>query len=485
MTETLKKSGFKNANAATEFTPKNATVKSLYDLEIEQCLLGSLLNNNLAYEEVFDVVKAEYFYAEIHRRIFAEIGSQITQAKKATAISVFPFFENDESLKEVGGAKEYIAGLLSCGFPFSALSYAEYIRDTWMRRSIIEYAENLTNSMKGNSPIWEPIAQFQETVSSMVEYKGAALTSSSSDWDSTKKYIEAVMNGQIQMTSTGYPDLDNVINGLQRGSVYVLAGSTGMGKTALALNMAENIANTGEVLYFSFEMPKSQLYMRMAARKTGISISRQLKGQLNSDEAIKLFSIKMPAGMIVYDRSGADIQKIVNICRKFVRKFPNAKAIFIDYLGLIAGNPKLQKVHQIEEITKIIKQAAIALDMPIVLISQLSRSLSARDDKRPLLSDLRDSGAIEQDADCVIFVYRPEYYLSRPVDAKRAGETDEKYRDRAYEHQKAYEESRGKAEIIIAKNRHGELQSVEMTFNGKNQEFSSIENKQNSFMGIA
>lgn len=470
--ESLKKTGFQSDAATIVRLSMQEKPREFYDLEIEQSLLGCLIHDNLAFERICGKVDAHDFYAPIHQQIFAAIVGRIDRGERATAVSLSSEFFSHPDLKAMGGGNAYLADL-ACGMYLmsSVEDYASVIRTHAQRRKLLAAIQVAEGAIQSSEPLGAAIDEFQRALSDVADADQETILDADTAWEDTKRHIEDVMNGKVKLTSTGIKKLDRAICSFQPGNLYILAARPGVGKTALALNMAGHVCTQGDVFVVSLEMPASQLVQRIAARETGISVDKQQRGTLSTDEARALFSLKIPKSLRISDRSGKDIRRIVNECKKFVRQSKNPKLIIIDYIGLITGDPRMQKVHQIEEITNALKTMAKNLEIPVLALCQLSRSVEAREDKRPNLSDLRDSGSIEQDADVVMFIYREEMYLTgEPVKNWRERDTD--YQEKVDAYHRQAQNAKGQAEIIIRKNRHGRQDTIDLRFDGGRQSFS-------------
>lgn len=474
-----KKSGFQTESAKVlSFQPKQV---GLYNLSAEQIILGLILYKNLNFETAATYLTEDSFYAPAHRIIWAEMKKKIDAAERASVISISPHIKDLPEFEQAGGGDAYLTGLIS---DLMAPELADIegisktIRDYYLRRTMLEAVEIAAESIKNNPSIYQSLQPLEIAMHKAAEDSGQKLPEPKESWLATVKYVERTRNGELSVQETKLHGIDSIIGGLQNGCLYVLAGATGMGKTALGLNIAKNVAADGPVLYFSIEMSSGQLLKRLAAEATGVTVNRQnIATVLTDDEMRKLVNWQPNSNLKVID-TAHDLPTMANMAKKFIRKFSDARLIVIDYLQLINGNPKLQKVHQIEEITKALKQLAIKINLPIILLSQLSRGVSGREDKRPVLSDLRDSGAIEQDADCVLFVYRHEYYLKNEEPRSISGETPERHNLRLVAWQEMLENEKGNAEIIIAKNRYGETGTARLKWNGARSRFSDFEEKE-------
>lgn len=474
-----KKSGFQSESAKVlSFQPKQV---GLYNLSAEQIILGLILYKNLNFETAATYLTEDSFYAPAHRIIWAEMKKKIDAAEKASVISLSPHIKDLPEFEQAGGGDAYLAGLLA-GIIAPELAdvdgISKTIRDYYLRRTMLEAVEVAAESIKNNPSIYQSLQPLEIAMHKAAEDSGQKLPEPKESWLATVKYVERTRNGELSVQETKLHGIDSIIGGLQNGCLYVLAGATGMGKTALGLNIAKNVALDGPSLYFSIEMSSGQLLKRLAAEATGVTVNRQnIATVLTDDEMRRLVNWQPNSNLKVID-TAHDLPTMANMAKKFIRKFPDARLIVIDYLQLINGNPKLQKVHQIEEITKALKQLAIKINLPIILLSQLSRGVSGREDKRPVLSDLRDSGAIEQDADCVLFVYRHEYYLKNEEPRPISGETPDRFNLRLVAWQEMFESEKGKAEVIIAKNRYGETGTARLKWNGARSRFSDLEAKE-------
>lgn len=441
------------------------------NLEAEQGLLSALLVSNKSYDQVFDVIREEHFFSPAHQMIFREIKARIESGRPASAVTIHPSLSKEASLDEYGGAQAYLTDLYNCNIStVNARDYAQHIRDLHIKRELISVLMGANDKLSSGGDLDDILASTESAIFGIRQNDVDEARTAPEGWNEALKWIEDVRSGKIKATSTGYQSLDEIIQGLYPGRLYVLAARPGMGKTALGLNIAENVSQKGHVLFFSLEMPEAELLMRMAARKTGISVQRQAKGQLSDQDIRALSGISHPKTFHIYERSGIDIDHITMTSRRFARKY-KPELIVIDYLGLINGDARMQKVHQIEAITTRLKSLSKELKVPIILVSQLSRSLEQRDDKRPILADLRDSGAIEQDADVVMFVYRPEYYADRDEPQRKTKETQESFSSRLTEFHRKADADRGKAHVIVAKNRQGTMDTSIMNFDGVRQHF--------------
>lgn len=448
-------------------------MENLLNIEAEQGALGLLLVDNTQYDECS--LKPEHFGVEAHGRVFKAISDEIEAGRQATPSLLKSRFKGDVELLD----GEYIVDLYTAAMTLNGIrDYETEIIRHYLRRETMAVVKSieyeLTNSPANDHPT-ALLGRVESIVASFDKTETKAHTIKASLGRTMERIISA-KDGKQSVYKTGYANLDKYIGGLKSGGLYVIAGRPGMGKTVAGLNMAEHIAQERPVMFFSLEMPTEELSMRMIAGRTGISVFAQMNGKLNDYDIERIQDAKEKIGklaLIIDETAGVDIDYICTMSRRFARKYPNG-VVIIDHLGLMRGNPKLQKVHQIEEITNRLKSLAKQIKAPVVLLSQLSRAVELRDDKRPMLSDLRDSGSIEQDADVVMFAYRPEYYLQRDEFKSKAGESEEKLAEKRRQHEERLEAARGKAFLFIEKNRQGISGTVNLKFDGERQRFYDV-----------
>ncbi len=450
-----------------------------HNQDAEQGLLGCLLIRNAALDDIA-YMRPEHFYMPAHQRIFQAIINHVSGSRNASPVTLKNYFEKDEDLKEVGGA-QYLADL--AGSVVSTLNvphYAQQILELYTRRGLIAMAGDIiqkSNNFEETPSDPKAILSFAEAaLTALAVNRACSSFTAGQAASAAMEWMEGVRDGTISPLTTGYAVLDDKIGGLHGGRLYIVAGRPGMGKTALGINIADNVAATHPALFISLEMPAAEISNRMIATRTGIDVQKQISNTYLTPE--EWSSIKgaraemMQRKFTIEDSAGIDVYEIASLARRHKRKHGKFLLV-IDYLGLVLSDRGIQnKVHQIEEITASLKRLAKELDIPIMLLCQLSRAVEAREDKRPNLSDLRDSGAIEQDADVVLFCYREEYYAEREPPQKKANMSSDQHNIKYAAWQADLAEIRGKAEIIIAKNRQGRTGIVPMNFNGSRQRFS-------------
>ncbi len=468
-----------------------------HSTEAEQAVLGSMLYDNELYHQVAEFLRDEHFYDPVHGRLFTAAASMIQRAETAAdAITLAPMAEADEGVKALGG-KAYLAELMAAHTSTAAaLDYARFVYDLALRRSLIqvggEIEKDAAEDQEATARVLIEVAErklfdLAETGSTQRGFVTFA--------DALAMSIDAAAaayerDGGLSGVSSGLTDLDEKLGGLHPSDLIVLAGRPSMGKTALATNIAYNIARRhrletgpdgtartsdgGVVGFFSLEMSSEQLAMRILSERAGISGHRIRRGEIEPDEfeqvrdaATELASIPLH----IDDTGGLSIAALAARARR-LKRTEGLDVLVVDYLQLLTGSGRRGSENRVQEITEIttgLKALAKELQVPVIALSQLSRQVEARDDKRPQLSDLRESGSIEQDADVVMFVYREAYYVARKEPKSKQG--SDEYAIWQEELAACY----GKAEVIIGKQRHGPIGTVELAFEESLTKFSNLE----------
>ena len=464
-----------------------------HNLEAEQGLLGAILVNNRAYEQVGEYLAADQFADPVHGRIFEACGRLIERGQIANPVTLKPLFDQDEALKEIGGAQYLVRLAASVVTVINAEDYGRAIRDAHIRRQLIDLGEDIVNdayTQDLDAPATEQIEIAEGKLFSLAEHGaseggfqafGEALTES-------VRMAEAAFkrDGGLAGVATGFTDLDKQLGGLHPSDLLILAGRPAMGKTALATNLAFHVATAalraGEtekpvVAFFSLEMSAEQLATRVLSESTEISSEKIRRGELSGDDFQKLVRSSQDlesAPLYIDDTPAITISAMRTRARRLKRQ-QGLCLIVVDYLQLMrpaAGQRPENRVQEISSITQGLKAIAKELNVPVLALSQLSRAVEQREDKRPLLADLRESGSIEQDADVVMFVFREEYYLSKAEPVQRPEENDEKYNERHDMWLERCNQAYGKAEVIVGKQRHGPTGTVTMHFHGPTTRFS-------------
>ncbi len=460
-----------------------------YNAEAEQGLLGALLVNNGTYEKIGDLLHAEHFFMPVHQRIFTAISQFIDRGQTASPVTLKNYFEKDEDLKDLGGGA-YLADLAGAIVSvINARDYAETIYELFMRRELIGLGEEIVNEAHEHtldSSAMDTIEAAESKLFSLAE-SGEVKGGFTSLRDSVLVSIQIAekafkTQGNVTGATTGLRDLDKQTSGLHPSDLIILAGRPSMGKTALATNMAFNtakrFAETGgkegaRVGFFSLEMSSDQLATRILADVANISGHAIKQGDIKQEDFQNFVKASQQLAQIplyIDDTPALSIGAVRTRARRLKRQH-GLDFLVVDYLQLLRGSGSRQseanRVQEVSEITRGLKAIAKELDIPVLALSQLSRAVEQREDKRPMLSDLRESGSIEQDADVVMFVYREEYYLHR-------SEPDPGT-DKHMQWQEKCERALNIGEAIIAKARHGPIGTVRMHFDGHVTRFSDLD----------
>ena len=483
------------AEAARKFDDDAAALyrEAPSNIEAEQALLGAILVNNDAYYVVHDFLKPDHFFEPLHREMFAKTSEMIRMGKIANPVTIKTFLAAGDKVGDLTVA-QYLARLAAEATTIiNASDYGRAIYDLAIRRSLIRIGEDVVN-IAFDAPLdMEPKSQIEDAERRLFElaetgrYDGGF----QSFTDAVTLAVEMATaakdrDGGLSGISSGIHALDQKLGGLQPSDLIILAGRPAMGKTSLATNIAFNIAaayepaeqadgsfkakNGGVVGFFSLEMSAEQLATRIISEQTEISSSKIRRGNINDQELVKLVACsetmqRLP--LYIDQTGGISIAQLSARARRLKRQ-RGLDAMIIDYVQLMQGSTRAQgnRVQEITEITTGLKALAKELNVPIIALSQLSRQVESRDDKRPQLSDLRESGSIEQDADVVMFVYRDEYYLANRE--PKPGTDDH------LKWEQALNEARGKADVIIAKQRHGPTATVPLAFQAEYTRFTDL-----------
>ena len=418
----------------------------------EQSVLGAILLDNSIHDQVADILQPEDFYTGAHRIIFQAIGILLNRGEPADPVVLQQYLQKNEQLQSVGGGG-YLAQLMeTVPTTANAGAYARLVRDKSLLRELAQQATHIVESVYQGKNL--PMDVILDDAEQRIFSVGEGRKQRSSSYFDMKsvlvpvlRNIEELMHhkGALTGVSTGYPDLDKMLAGLQKSDLLILAGRPSMGKTAFALNMAVNAAidHQTPVAVFSLEMSKEQLVSRMLSSVAKIDAQKLRTGWLDEKDYSRMIHVAdtiSKAPLFVDDTPAIPLASLRAKARRLKRE-KDIQVIVIDYLQLMQGDNKTEnRVQEISQISRGLKSLAKELHIPVIALSQLSRKLEERPNKRPMLSDLRESGAIEQDADVVMFVFREEVY---------------KENDPALA---------GLAEIIIAKQRSGPIGKVRLTF---------------------
>ena len=476
-----------------DFTPKTLPT----NLEAEQAVLAAVLMNNRALERVSEFLKPEHFSHPAHQEIYKLAERQFAAGIPFDIITAKNYLEQQGVLESVGGV-EYLTQLASAGATVvNVEQYGRIVYENAMRRELINLGQSITDAAFVEDMDNPVSAQIETAEQKLFEMASAGVSEREvasigiALQDALKEAeIAYKADGQLSGLTTGLTALDKSISGLHHSDLIIIAGRPAMGKTTLAMNIAFNAANAiqygranerynGAVVFFSLEMSKSQLAARVLSSQSKIPASAMREGSLTDEDFLKMSQYadaiaKVP--LFIDDTPGMSVPMIRTRARRLARKCGGIALIVIDYLQLMTspgGRRNDNRVQEISEITRGLKMLAKELDVPVIALSQLSRSVESRDDKRPQLADLRESGSIEQDADIVMFTYREEYYLDNRDPSQRiSGNTNDKIIEN---YQRRLERARGKADVIIGKNRHGRPETVRMAFFGDYSLFDNLD----------
>ena len=464
------------------------------NIEAEQALLGAILVNNDAHYRVSDFLKSTHFYEPLHRKIYEVLADLIRMGKIASPVTAKTHLPAQDKVGDMTVAQYLIRLAAEAVTVINAADYGRAIYDLATRRALITIGGDVVN-VAFDSPLdAAPQKQIEEAERRLFElaetgrYDGGFESFN----DALKNAVDLAgaaykRDGGLSGIATGLSDIDQRMGGLQASDLIVLAGRPGMGKTALATNIAFNVAqafegvqqadgtiaakNGGRVGFFSLEMSSEQLATRIISEQAEIPSTKIRRGEINESDFGKLVACSQTLSHIplfIDQTGGISIAQMAARARRLKRQ-RGLDLIVVDYLQLMTSGSKRGSENRVQEITEIttgLKALAKELSVPIIALSQLSRQVENRDDKRPQLSDLRESGSIEQDADVVMFVYREEYYVKNK---------EPKYGTE--EHNKWTADMnavRGKAEVIIGKQRHGPTGTVQVAFQGEFTRFSDL-----------
>ena len=468
----------------------------------EQALLGALLANNKALERVSDFLLAEHFVDPINGRIYAAIARRVDAGQLADAITLKAEFEHSGILDEVGGTA-YLAQLLGAMVGIiNAGEYGRTVHDSWMRRQLIEIGEVVVNNAFGAQPELDGAGQVEAAEQQLFDL--ATRGGSDGGFVTFERALtQAIQNaetafhrsGGVSGLSTGLRDLDKKTGGLHPSDLVIIAGRPGMGKTAIATKIAFGAAQAlmkearaedptampkSTVAIFSLEMSAEQLATRLLSEESRVSGERIRRGDIGQKEFDRFVQVSREIGSLplhIDDTPAITISALRTRCRR-LKRTKGLALVVIDYLQLMrpaAGTKPESRVLEISMITQGLKAIAKELHVPVIALSQLSRAVESREDKRPLLSDLRESGSIEQDADVVMFVFRDEYYLQQRAPKQLGFDNDDKFHTAVEKWQRDMDTVHNRAELLIEKNRHGATGKIDLYFEGEFTRFADLD----------
>jgi replicative DNA helicase len=484
----MEKNSFNNLNLVDNFT-NNHTLP--HDNEAEEILLGALISDNNSVEYIENGLSDVHFYVPMLGRIFKAVLELANKDQIANPLTLDHYFADDNSFKEIGG-KDYLYSLCEGNLGSGIVKdYAELILELFNKRELIRIAQSIfLNSKKldyeksSSELIEETEAQlFALTENKKFQSNKLIAFSESIKLAMTSANLAHENKGSLSGISSGFLALDDLLGGLHKSDLVILAGRPSMGKTALATNIAYNAAsNKSEgrsVAFFSLEMSAEQLANRILAEQANLSSDQIRRGKLNRDDFSKLSQVSKDISsnkLFIDDTPAINVSTLRTRARRLKRKLETELGlIVVDYLQLMRGSKKYEnRVQEISEITQGLKSISKELDVPILALSQLSRAVEQREDKRPHLADLRESGTIEQDADVVMFIYRQEYYEERSEPKSSGTESSVSFHERYIKWQENLKNCKNIADVIVAKQRHGPIGSLQLHFNAKFTKFSNL-----------
>ncbi|CUH59561.1 replicative DNA helicase [Thalassobacter stenotrophicus] len=478
-----------NATGMPAATPEELPA----NIEAEQQLLGAILTNNDLFDQAASIIRAEHFYDPVHRRIWETAAERIHKNALASPVTLKAFMEDDEGLQALGGPA-YLVNLAGAAISsYAVRDYAQMIYDLAIRRELIGLGRNIAAEASdvrvSNDPRDQIVAAEQHlyALAEQGKTESGFQTFLSAVTDAVQIANAAYMReGGMAGISTGLVDMDKKLGGLHRSDLLILAGRPSMGKTSLATNIAFNIAKAyqkgilpdgregavegGVVGFYSLEMSAEQLAARILSEASEVPSEQIRKGDMTESEFRRFVEAaksleKCP--LYIDDTPALPISQLAARARR-LKRTSGLDVLIIDYLQLVRpASAKDSRVNEVSEITQGLKAIAKELDIPVIALSQLSRQVESREDKRPQLSDLRESGSIEQDADVVMFVFREEYYKER----EKPGDHE---LEKMAAWQEAMERLHGRAEVVIGKQRHGPIGTVELSFEGRFTRFGNL-----------
>lgn len=443
---------------------------SINNFEAEQAVLGTIIMNNDYVIKVYDILKPKHFYEPYHQELYKYITKMIESEQVANSITLKQFFETE--LKEIGIG--YISTLItSASFIVDITYYANVIIDCWKRRELTyeltQILEKVKNPKNSFNELSESLAKAIEDLELETQEQPQTLQ------NVVKETIQDLVNkSNSEVISTGFDNLNEVLGGFNEGYLVILAGRPAMGKTTLSVCLAKAIAKNHHILYISIEMSAKQIASKILCNLTSVNLKSIKNNTITEDDLTRLVNSQNETNQLKfnldYPKKGLSIKSLRVKIKRSVQKF-KTKVVIIDYLGKIKlGEKSWSKNDEISQITNALKDIATEFGIVIICLSQLSRAVEIRQDKRPQLSDLRDSGSIEQDADVVLFCYRAEYYLHQCKPNQNVEPTQ--YR----EWLDKLNQVKGLAEVIVAKAREAEPRTTLFHFDGDFGRFVEINN---------
>ncbi len=473
-----------------------------HNFEAEMALLGAILTNNRSYDRVSEFLRPEHFADARHGQIFEAAGRLIDHGQIADPVILKNFFEQNGSLDDIGGT-DYLSRLAASVVTIiNAEDYGRTIHDRHLRRELIDLGGETVNrayevDLKTTALDQIEIAEdglYQ--LATKGQYEGGFVGFSTALTSAVKMAeIAYKRDSHVAGVSTGLHDLDSKLGGLHPSDLVILAGRPSMGKTALATNIAFNAARSkrsalaGEedsgqrnvVAFFSLEMSSEELATRLLAQEAHVPSHQIRRGDIRDEDFVNFASVSQEISQIplfIDDTPALSVSTLRTRARRLKRQQKSLGLIVVDYIQLLRASLNARpenRVQEVSDITRSLKALAKELEVPVLALSQLSRAVEQRDDKRPQLADLRESGSIEQDSDVVMFIYREQYYHERAEPQQKPDESEDKYHEKHARWRERGEEIHGKAEVFIGKQRHGPIGKVELAFDASLTKFGDLE----------
>lgn len=470
-----------------------------HNLEAEQALLGALLTNNRALEKVSEYLRPEHFVDPAHGRIYGAIVRLVERGQMANPVTLKGYFADDPDLVEAGGPEYLVQLAANVVTVVNAEDYGRTLYDLHLRRQLITLGEAVVNEAFRHDLDVSAVDQIEEAEKRLFDL--ATTGDAQGGFVSFARSLQAAIEtaekayrrqSPVTGVTTGLADLDRKLGGLHPSDLVILAGRPSMGKTALATNIAFAAAKAhmrtegqegAPVGFFSLEMSAEQLATRILADEAQVPSDKIRRGEVRESDFPRFITASHELARVPFyvdDTPALSVMALRTRARRLKRTH-GLGMVVVDYLQLLRGSgsnrSQENRVQEISEITRGLKAVAKELEVPVVALSQLSRAVEQREDKRPQLADLRESGSIEQDADVVMFVFREQYYLERAEPSRRPEEADDKFNDRYARWQSRLEEVHNIGEVIIAKQRHGPIGTIRLYFDGQFTRFTDLEER--------
>lgn len=439
---------------------------NLYDLDMERAILSSILYNEDGLSEIYGIINEGDFYQKQHGDVFKAILDCINNDEPIDSAFIKKRLENKYN-------EQIYNEILATNSIIDIVKYAKELKEKSIKRALVKIAHKIPQKVNEDSNSKDMVDEISSKLYALVENtSGAEIKESTQIVNELLEEIKKQKENEgkeIVGLDTGFRYLNEYTKGFKEGELIIIAARPGMGKTAFALNTIQQTLDLDKgVVFFSLEMPASHLMMRMISAKTSIPLSNILTGKMDDDEFSRFgdaCNYMTNKKLFVYDNSYVNIHQIRTQLRKLKSKHEEISLCVIDYIGLMMSSSSFDERHlQVAEISRGLKLLARELKLPVIALSQLNRGLESRANKRPMLSDLRESGSIEQDADIILFVYRGDHYAQQEEDERKENWLNSGKAIEDYEPKFVKNINEEKAEIIVGKNRNGALGTVEVVF---------------------